>query len=103
MKLTVVEDWSLVYYFTPCQRKLSEKLEDYTDYILIQEVELFKSNWTVEDIARGFHISFCFNLSTMMNKQVFSGVSSQVVSGGYEGTSGDFKGVRWDCKVSKEF
>ena len=74
MKLTIDEDWSLVY-FTPCQRKLSEKLEDYTDYILIQEVELFKSNWTVEDIAREFHISFCFNLSTMMNKQVFWGGS----------------------------
>ena len=70
MKLTIDENWSLVY-FTPCQRKLSEKLEYYTDYILMQEVELCKSNWTVEDNARGFRISFCFNLSTMMNKKVF--------------------------------
>ena len=52
----------------------------------------FKSNWTVEDNARGFHISFCFNLSTMMNKQVFWG-------GSFRG----FQRVRGGFQVSKEF
>ena len=48
--------WSLVY-FTPCQRKVSEKLEDYASYLLIAEEETFDSNWIVEDNESGFHIS----------------------------------------------
>ena len=47
-KLTVAEDFSLVY-FTPFQRNLSEKLEDYASYLLIAEEETFDSNWIVED------------------------------------------------------
>ena len=56
MQLTVAKDFSSVY-FTPCQRNLSEKLEDYASYLLIGEEETFDSNWIVEDNERGFHIS----------------------------------------------
>ena len=56
MKLTVAEDFSL-FYFTPFQRNLSEKLEDYASYLLIGEEETFDSNWIVEDKERVFHIS----------------------------------------------
>ena len=56
MKLTIAEDFSSVH-FTPCQRNLSEKLEDYASYLLIGEEETFDSNWIVEDKERGFHIS----------------------------------------------
>ena len=56
MKLTTAKDFSSVH-FTPCQRNLSEKLEDYASYLLIGEEETFDSNWIVEDNERGFHIS----------------------------------------------
>ena len=45
------------FHFTPCQRNLSEKLEDYASYLLIGEEETFDSNWIIEDNEWGFHIS----------------------------------------------
>ena len=54
MAIDPATDFSSVY-FTPCQRNLSEKLEDYASYLLIGEEETFDSNWIVEDNERGFH------------------------------------------------
>ena len=75
--------WSLVY-FTPCQRKVSEKLEDYASYLLIAEEETFDSNWIVEDNESGFHISLHYkgdNLNKHRIRRKEEGGSSSKVDG----------------------